>query len=160
MTPIEKLMFDALSDEGRVASNPLPPDLLEHYFGADLEAAGFDIRAPHIRIGHWFAFQEHTVGPYRVDFALVNHTGGLVCVECDGHDYHERTKDQAAYDRRRDRYFQSLGWRVMRFTGSEIHRDAAGCVDELRNLLRVIDAEWSRWYSRLLDVREGKPVDV
>ena len=40
------------------------------------------------------------VGPYRVDFILFN-SNMRVVVECDGHDYHERTKDQAKRDRAR-----------------------------------------------------------
>jgi len=46
-----------------------------------------------------------------------------IAVECDGHDYHERTREQAERDRSRDRELQKSGWVVMRFTGREIHRD-------------------------------------
>ena len=41
-------------------------------------------------------------GPYRVDFALFDQRGAspsVTIVECDGHDYHERTKEQAQRDR-------------------------------------------------------------
>ncbi|MDQ3254286.1 MAG: endonuclease domain-containing protein [Acidobacteriota bacterium] len=51
-------------------------------------------------------------------------------VECDGHDFHEKRKEQAAKDKRRDRILQSLGYRVFRFTGSEIHNDAIACAIE------------------------------
>jgi hypothetical protein len=51
-------------------------------------------------------------------------------VECDGHDFHEKTKQQAIRDKRRDRILQSLGYRVFRFTGSEIHNDAIACAVE------------------------------
>ncbi|MEK6650429.1 MAG: hypothetical protein AABY75_05595 [Bacteroidota bacterium] len=50
-----------------------------------------------------------------------------IAVFCDGHDYHERTKEQAARDRRIDRELQDRGVVVMRFTGSEIYKDAHGC---------------------------------
>jgi len=58
---------------------------------------------------------------------------GLVClaVECDGHDFHERTKEQAARDRSRDRALQAAGYTVMRFTGSELYRDPMKCVREV-----------------------------
>lgn len=51
-----------------------------------------------------------------------------IAVECDGHDFHERTREQAERDKRRDRDLQVEGWLVARFTGSEIWRDphAAG----------------------------------
>lgn len=53
-----------------------------------------------------------------------------VAIECDGHDFHERTKEQAERDKKRDRDIQSLGWNVARFTGSEIVRDPKGTADK------------------------------
>jgi very-short-patch-repair endonuclease len=49
-------------------------------------------------------------------------------VECDGHDFHERTKEQAERDRSRDRRVQEMGWRMFRFTGSELYRDSVNLV--------------------------------
>lgn len=81
-------------------------------------------------------FRQAIIGNYRVDFLLIHisaaPTGfsGIV-VECDGHDFHERTKEQAQADKSRDRELQAAGYRVMRFTGSEIWRDAFACADEV-----------------------------
>ena len=47
-------------------------------------------------------------------------------VECDGHDFHERTKEQAAKDKARDRQAQLAGYTVFRYTGSELWRDPWG----------------------------------
>ena len=44
-------------------------------------------------------------------------------VECDGHDFHEKTKEQAKKDKQRDRYLITSGFYVLRFTGSEIWND-------------------------------------
>jgi very-short-patch-repair endonuclease len=52
-------------------------------------------------------------------------------VECDGHDFHERTKEQAARDRQRDRAMQREGHTVLRFTGSEIFRSPAAVAEEI-----------------------------
>jgi len=52
-------------------------------------------------------------------------------VECDGHDFHERTKEQAARDRERDRSAQLAGIEIYRFTGSELWRDPLGCADQV-----------------------------
>ncbi len=52
-------------------------------------------------------------------------------VECNGHDFHERTKGQAARDRRRDRQAVASGLPIFRFTGSELWRDPIGCAREL-----------------------------
>ena len=84
---------------------------------------------------------ECPVGSYRVDFMLAvkGYGRGLTAVlgamECDGHDYHERTKEQAAYDRRRDRYLQEQGIFVMRFPGFEIHDNPKKCAREAINVL-------------------------
>lgn len=69
---------------------------------------------------------------YRADFLLltVDRHGGhprRLVIECDGHDFHERTKEQAARDKSRDRDMTAAGFAIMRFTGSEIHKDAKEC---------------------------------
>lgn len=72
---------------------------------------------------------------WRVDFELYYWSHGssspkgwkTLIVECDGHDFHERTKEQAKKDRSRDREAQLEGATVFRFTGSEIYRDSWGC---------------------------------
>jgi hypothetical protein len=65
----------------------------------------------------------------RVDFLLITMTS-RIAVELDGHDFHERTKEQAARDRSKDRGLLAEGYTVLRFTGSEIHADAVKCVRE------------------------------
>lgn len=108
-------------------------------------------------------FLQEQIGPYRVDFLLGRYAidygieGGealrrlpLIVVECDGHDFHERTKEQAQRDKARDRELLMMGYRVLRFTGSEIYKDAIRCaveVDALFNCLlspRVVNAAASR----------------
>ena len=54
-----------------------------------------------------------------------------IVVEIDGHDFHERTKEQASRDRSFDRKAQASGMTVMRFTGSELYRDPMKCVQEV-----------------------------
>lgn len=70
------------------------------------------------------------VGTYRVDFAcfVVGKKGEVyrLAVECDGQAFHSSVPDVAA-DKARDRFLLTAGWPVMRFTGSEIHADPAGC---------------------------------
>jgi len=70
---------------------------------------------------------------YRIDFALrlPRYRFGYMFIECDGHDFHERTKEQAARDRAKDRLIQQAGYPILRFTGSEIHRNAGNCADQI-----------------------------
>jgi len=72
---------------------------------------------------------------FRADFEIICRYGGeeyaRLLIECDGHDYHERTKEQAARDKSRDRKLTAAGYRVIRFTGSEIYRNAYSCVADV-----------------------------
>jgi len=78
-----------------------------------------------------YAFYQVGVGNYRVDFIIAVRTlekgTAFYVAECDGHEFHERTKDQAQRDKSRDRYLQSRGLQVFRFTGTEVRRDPIGC---------------------------------
>jgi very-short-patch-repair endonuclease len=79
-----------------------------------------------------------TIGPYIADFAFMTCCEGRVAkliVECDGHDWHEKTKAQAQRDKARDRYCVRVGWKVLRFTGSEIVRNADGCAEEVGEVI-------------------------
>lgn len=82
----------------------------------------------------FYIWPQAEVCGYRADFLVwFRHghaTGGFI-VECDGHEFHERTKDQAAHDRKRDRALLAEGFPVMRFTGSEVFRDPIGCAREI-----------------------------
>lgn len=71
------------------------------------------------------------IGPYRADFAIPS---SRIAIEIDGHDGH-KTKAQRTKDARRERHIKTLGWEVIRFTGSEIYKDVLACVDETRAIL-------------------------
>lgn len=77
---------------------------------------------------------QRVIGIYRADFFISGKTADSsfkICIECDGHDFHERTKEQASRDRSRDREMLVNGITVMRFTGAEIHRNSIGCADQI-----------------------------
>jgi very-short-patch-repair endonuclease len=96
---------------------------------------------------------QQQIGPYRCDFVIAstmpNRPLALV-VEADGHDFHERTKEQARRDRARDRFFAAHDILVLRFTGSEIHESAAGCAEEAMRIAvsrqqPLLDAAFEAW---------------
>lgn len=71
---------------------------------------------------------------YRVDFLAMAIFGGnsrKLAIECDGHAFHEKTKEQAQRDKERDRALLSYGIPVMRFTGAEIWKDPMKCVGQV-----------------------------
>lgn len=81
---------------------------------------------------------QQSIGSYRVDFLIVvNGQKGLkrLAIECDGHDFHEKTKQQAARDKRRDREILTNDVPIMRFTGSEIWNDPAACLEHVQEVI-------------------------
>lgn len=92
---------------------------------------------------------QHHAENHRVDFALfiniVANEQIKIVVECDGHEWHEKTKEQAARDKRRNRDLGIAGWRLLRFTGSEIWRDPRGCAGHVAALVtNEIEAQLQR----------------
>ncbi len=66
-------------------------------------------------------------------------------VELDGHDFHEKTKEQASKDKARDRAMQKEGWAVLRFTGSDVFADPERCLAEI---CQFIDSKTPEYISK------------
>lgn len=134
-SPIEELLAVALYDYSRT----MPEKLFFCGLKELPEEPDFDEAA--------FVFNQVAIGRYRVDFAIwdatlsFNHTPPRVMIiECDGHDFHEKTKEQARRDKQRDRFLVSKGHKVLRFTGSEIWASPEDVADEIINELACNDA--------------------
>ncbi len=56
-------------------------------------------------------------------------------IECDGHDFHEKTKEQARQDKQRDRWLITNNIFVLRYTGSEIYNHPGKATIEVENFL-------------------------
>lgn len=119
-SPIERAMFSALQ---KVGAEEFDFDIL--FFTDESRRLGIPVRI----------LLQYPIGDYRADFVVRctydDKRKLRIVVECDGHDFHERTKEQASHDKRRDRLFQRLGYQVFRFTGSDITKDANGCAREV-----------------------------
>ena len=53
-----------------------------------------------------------------------------LAIELDGHEFHEKTREQVAYQNERARYLIGVGWKVLRYSGSEFYRDPFKCVSD------------------------------
>lgn len=76
---------------------------------------------------------------YIADFLLIVHgkDGMLkIVVECDGHEFHEKTKEQAAHDKKRDRDLTKAGYKILHFTGSEIYKNPNQCITEILEVIK------------------------
>ena len=132
-SPIEKVMATALEIVGRFGCR-------EHrgirFVNNEAELKEWMDRGG-IELNNLLGESQKQIEGWRVDFLIhayewkTEKWRGLI-VECDGHDFHERTKAQARKDRSRDRAVQHRGkYQVFRFTGSEIWADPWGCAGEV-----------------------------
>lgn len=82
--------------------------------------------------GNILLIPQHVIGRYRLDFYLSGYleASPSIGIEIDGHEWHEKTKQQAVRDKKRDRAILTSGCPIMRFTGSEIYRNVKGCISE------------------------------
>jgi len=89
------------------------------------------------RYGIWHLEPQVTIDKYRVDFRILfpKNPKLKIIIECDGHNFHEKTKEQAIRDKKRDRNLTKLGFKILRFSGSEIYNNVEDCVKEIFSLV-------------------------
>lgn len=76
---------------------------------------------------------QYKVGNYRVDFLveLWGQNNNKYVIECDGYNFHEKTKEQIKYEKQRERFLVEEGYKVLRFSGSEIYSNFEKITQEL-----------------------------
>ena len=110
-------------------------------------------------------YKDKSTGKYRLDFLfefiqeayLLNSGIGWddvvmqvdtpkLGIEIDGYIWHERTKEQVQYHKERERFLVSNGWKLLRFTGSEVYKNPGKCVDEI---LEIADPIREKYHNKL-----------
>lgn len=86
--------------------------------------------------------REYKIGPYYADIFIPQ---GKIVVECDGEEWHQ-DKER---DRRRDEYMQKRGFKVFRFTGSEIFIDRIACAEKVMQHIIPWPAEYESYMQSL-----------
>lgn len=73
---------------------------------------------------------------YVPDFVIYmnNLLSGFI-IEIDGHEWHEKTKEQARADKEKDRTYLKKGFIPIRFTGSEVFHNVKRCIDEVFEII-------------------------
>ena len=76
---------------------------------------------------------------YRLDFYFIvaykNQETKYFGIECDGYEFHQKTKEQVEYDNQRERDLQNEGIEIIRFSGSEIWKNPYKCANEVQNII-------------------------
>jgi very-short-patch-repair endonuclease len=86
--------------------------------------------------GNEYAFTtQRSISNVRLDIFIVAFGPSLAnmtqfAIELDGHDFHEKTKEQARRDKSRDRQLLGAGIHTLRYTGSEVVKDASECMTD------------------------------
>lgn len=96
----------------------------------------------------YYVEPQHVIGQYRVDFLYDNE----YIIEIDGHEYH-KTKEQRGHDYKRERYLLKRGYKIIRFTGTEVFTHPEKCVEEL---LEIQNEDIWRFMDRLIRIQSGR----
>ena len=57
-------------------------------------------------------------------------------IECDGYEFHQKTKKQVEYDYKREYDLKKLGYDILRFSGREIYNNPKECIERLFEYLK------------------------
>ncbi|MBU2395733.1 MAG: endonuclease domain-containing protein [Gammaproteobacteria bacterium] len=112
-SPIEQMLLCALKSVA--------------YFNSIHEAEPYDFNGETYLDG-LSIYPQVKIGRYRCDFEVGYNIVKRNCiqeckavlVECDSQQFHERNESERRYEKMRDRYFISKGYKTFHFTGSEI----------------------------------------
>ena len=86
--------------------------------------------------------QAGITGNYIVDFMVLDRTyRPLIAIEIDGHDFHEKTKEQVRKDKKRERFISKNVTYFLRFSGSEVFRNPERSVNEVIELIEKAEEE-------------------
>lgn len=121
-SPIEKIMYLALEIQKSI--NPKTRD--------DKNTEVYIEFNPQTKIGNYRVDMNIVAYAYSIgdDEAPVEHIKELI-IECDGHEFHEKTKEQVAKNNNRDYELKSMGFDVLHFSGSEIYNDPMECSEKV-----------------------------
>ena len=76
---------------------------------------------------------------YRLDFYFIvkykNQETKYFGIECDGYEFHQKTKEQVECDNQRQRDLQNEGIEIIRFSGSEIWNNPEKCAEEVKKII-------------------------
>ena len=76
---------------------------------------------------------------YFIDWSVHLSNGKKLAVELDGHDFHEKTKEQASKDKKKDRTLVSNGYTVIRFSGSDVWNNPFECCRETVDHIHILE---------------------
>lgn len=68
---------------------------------------------------------------YEEDYMDFTDNPLLLAIECDGHDFHEKTKEQVEKRNKRDMDLKLAGYDILHYSGSQIYKNPIKCAMEI-----------------------------
>ena len=62
-------------------------------------------------------------------------TDKKIIIECDGHEFHQKTKEQVKNDNEREYDLKMAGYEILRFSGSQIYNEPFKCAEDAYNYI-------------------------
>ena len=103
-----------------------------------------------------FICPQFMIDKYSVDFLLIynNHVSNnkkMLIVECDSQQWHDRSEKERRYEKIRERYIVSKGYKIFHFTGKEITDNPFKVAIEILNYLTNNEIEEVDYYEEFTD---------
>lgn len=65
-------------------------------------------------------------------------------IECDGHEFHEKTKEQVRRGNERDYNLKVAGYDILHFSGSQIHNEPIECAKKVYEYIKSKTGKWKQ----------------
>ena len=69
------------------------------------------------------------------EFVNKFNTNKKIVIECDGYEFHQKTKEQVQYDNEREFDLKMAGYEVLRFSGTQIFNNPIKCAEDTYNFI-------------------------
>lgn len=62
-------------------------------------------------------------------------TDKKIIIECDGYEFHQKTKEQVQKDNEREYNLKMAGYEILRFSGTQIYNNPFKCAEDTYNYI-------------------------
>lgn len=89
-----------------------------------------------------FEFEADDYLSYLVFENKIKNKNFKLAIECDGYEFHQKTKEQVQYDNEREYDLKMAGYEVLRFSGTQIYNNPLKCAEDTYNyIIKRVEGE-------------------
>lgn len=82
-----------------------------------------------------FVFEADDYLSYLVWDGNIKNKDFKLAIECDGYDFHQKTKEQIQHDNEREYDLKMAGYEILRFSGTQIYNNPLKCAEDTYNYI-------------------------